>query len=486
MQRGKSDGIWDGDLFDRALEAEQLHAYIQSIAARTPIREDKQSFTISVEGRYGQGKTYFLKRFARYLSNAHPVAYCDAWADDFTDEPLTALAATLKDALGQFHDKEKVETFLTKTGTVTKIVSRGLLRRGAGLLITDSAVAALDALNVNIDEAIEDATEKIGEGIADDAASTRFENTARKIMLDRIAQFKKGRSAIDEVKKSLRSIISSLEHSKLKPPIVIIVDELDRCRPDYAISLLEQIKHLFDVPGVIFVLGMNSEQLGHSISGLYGSNFDGHSYLKRFIDRSYRMREARLEKLLKVLIRRTSLRGDHFYVPPMSLDDTNRSRFYMETFLPLFISEMMNHYGLGARESFSIIDMLETGAALTEGHPINLAYYLPLAIGLLQGLEPGAFPKPRNPTTWRYLMRPSRRINNGDPVSPDEYLSLLQGHLESSAEALSKSASLTSATEVLRDAARAKPTGYKSPPLWAGASYPRLLQTVARFSSPET
>lgn len=251
MRRGKSDGIWDGDLFDRAVEAEQLHAYIQSIAARTPIREDKQSFTISVEGRYGQGKTYFLKRFARYLSNAHPVAYCDAWADDFTDEPLTALAATLKDALGQFHDKEKVETFLTKTGTVTKIVSRGLLRRGAGLLITDSAVAALDALNVNIDEAIEDATEKIGEGIADDAASTRFENTARKIMLDRIAQFKKGRSAIDEVKKSLRSIISSLENSQLKPPIVIIVDELDRCRPDYAISLLEQIKHLFDVPGVI-------------------------------------------------------------------------------------------------------------------------------------------------------------------------------------------------------------------------------------------
>jgi hypothetical protein len=73
--------------------------------------------------------------------------------------------------------------------------------------------------------------------------------------------------------------------------VVIIIDELDRCRPTYAIELLERVKHLFDASGVVFILGIDRSQLNHSIRSLYGSEFDATGYLRRFIDLDYRLPE---------------------------------------------------------------------------------------------------------------------------------------------------------------------------------------------------
>ena len=66
-------------------------------------------------------------------------------------------------------------------------------------------------------------------------------------------------------------------------PLFVFVDELDRCRPDYAIELLEGIKHLFGVPGVYFVVATNTVQLGESVKAVYGSGFDGVRYLKEIL-----------------------------------------------------------------------------------------------------------------------------------------------------------------------------------------------------------
>ena len=67
-------------------------------------------------------------------------------------------------------------------------------------------------------------------------------------------------------------------------PVVVVIDELDRCRPLYAIELLEAAKHLFSVENIVFVLAINLRELGHSIKAVYGSDFDSHEYLERFID----------------------------------------------------------------------------------------------------------------------------------------------------------------------------------------------------------
>ena len=109
--------IWEGDLFNRKEEAINLIAYLESVVARPTIREDKRAYAVAIDAGYGEGKSFFLKRLANHIGLNHPVAFVDAWADDLADEPLTALAATLEDALkpfsGQPEVKARLKLFLT-------------------------------------------------------------------------------------------------------------------------------------------------------------------------------------------------------------------------------------------------------------------------------------------------------------------------------------------------------------------------------------
>lgn len=66
--------------------------------------------------------------------------------------------------------------------------------------------------------------------------------------------------------------------------MIVIVDELDRCRPTYAVELLEIVKHLFNVPGIVFVLGVDRGQLASSAAKVFGTGVDADGYLRRFID----------------------------------------------------------------------------------------------------------------------------------------------------------------------------------------------------------
>ena len=79
-----------------------------------------------------------------------------------------------------------------------------------------------------------------------------------------------------------------MEATKGDKPIVFIIDELDRCRPSYAVELLEEIKHFFSVPGIVFVLSIDKVQLGHAVRGVYGNDrINADEYLRRFIDLEY-------------------------------------------------------------------------------------------------------------------------------------------------------------------------------------------------------
>ena len=76
---------------------------------------------------------------------------------------------------------------------------------------------------------------------------------------------------------------------------------MDRCRPTYAIELLERIKHFFDIEGIAFVLAIDKTQLGHSIRSVYGAGMDINGYLRRFIDLEYRFPPLKTEKFMALL-----------------------------------------------------------------------------------------------------------------------------------------------------------------------------------------
>ena len=74
--------------------------------------------------------------------------------------------------------------------------------------------------------------------------------------------------------------------------LVIFIDELDRCRPTFAIEMLEGVKHYFDDDRIIFVLSVNKSQLIHTISRYYGDDFDGNLYLNKFFDINIQLPKA--------------------------------------------------------------------------------------------------------------------------------------------------------------------------------------------------
>ena len=77
------------------------------------------------------------------------------------------------------------------------------------------------------------------------------------------------RSTKDTLKIHL-SKLSQQVADQTKHPLVFIIDELDRCRPTFAIELLERVKHIFDIPNMVFVFGINHDELCKSLKSIYG------------------------------------------------------------------------------------------------------------------------------------------------------------------------------------------------------------------------
>jgi hypothetical protein len=107
----------------------------------------------------------------------------------------------------------------------------------------------------------------------------------------------------------LKEVISSDSEGELKKPMFVFIDELDRCRPTYEIELLETVKHLFDIPDLIFVIATDTEQLQHAVKSVYGEGFDAKRYLYRFFNRSFTLKKPNLKEYISTLpVFRNSLR----------------------------------------------------------------------------------------------------------------------------------------------------------------------------------
>ncbi len=114
---------------------------------------------------------------------------------------------------------------------------------------------------------------------------------------DIIAEHKCYKKQLEKFKKNLGKFATDYR-SIMNYPLVIVIDELDRCRPTFAIDVLEVAKHLFSTDGVVFVLALNQRQLGHSVAAIYGDRFDSIGYLEKFVDVTFRLPPVDREKFL--------------------------------------------------------------------------------------------------------------------------------------------------------------------------------------------
>ena len=230
-------------------------------------------FVLAIDGSWGSGKTTFLKMWQVKLDKAgHLCLYLNAWKTDFVQDPLVAVVGELSIAIkgNPILDKDNVRKTIEKIEKTTRSIAKRLIPSGIKLL-------TLGALDI-------------------DSGMERESSVAAGVIAENLIQdYGKGKSEIQEFREDIEFLAAEMKKSENDfVKIVIIIDELDRCRPTYAVQLLERIKHLFDVEGVVFILGIDRYQLSHSIKALYGSEFDATGYLKRFIDLDYRLPEPSL------------------------------------------------------------------------------------------------------------------------------------------------------------------------------------------------
>ncbi|MFS8042352.1 P-loop NTPase fold protein [Xanthobacter sp. AM33] len=270
---GETEGFTpEKDIFKRSEFGRGLTNIVQQI---------EDPLVILLDSPWGTGKTTFLEMWAGELRKlGHPVIYFDAFAHDHIENAFLAIAgeiiglAQAKKAIR----KTKVKRFLdiaAKAGGV-------ILRQGSKIGVKAATLGAIDAADLG------DGVK----GVADEIAGTASEHVDDYIknLLTKQADEKETLVRFKAALGELALEFSS--HAQIKKcneelkngalPLVFILDELDRCRPPFALDLLETIKHLFSVDNVHFVLSANLNQLEASVKFSYGSEIDAKLYLQKF------------------------------------------------------------------------------------------------------------------------------------------------------------------------------------------------------------
>ena len=229
-------------------------------------------FVMAINNEWGTGKTTFVKMWQQYLKNHEfQTLYFNAWENDFESNPLIALLSELKTLIPK-GDNANFKSLLAKGALITKTVLPGIAEAIAKKYID---------------------TEGVSEAIA------KLTEAASDILKEEIDEYATKKKGLVDFKKQLEGFVKKNNDGK---PLIFLIDELDRCRPTYAVEVLEQVKHFFSVPGIIFVLSVDKTQLGNAIKGFYGNNeINSNEYLRRFIDLEFTIPRPNTEEFCRYL-----------------------------------------------------------------------------------------------------------------------------------------------------------------------------------------
>ena len=228
----------------------------------------EQSIVLCIDGGWGQGKTTFIKMWQQYLNNQHiPTIYFNAWENDYTDDALIALIGEISLSIEKLkvQDKTKAEKIIAPIYKYAAKFAKAVAPSAANL-----SIKAISGGLTNADE-LAKTLSALGESL----------------VKEQIKKYEESRRTLSKFKEELSKLAQCYTGGDKQKPLVIFIDELDRCRPDFAIEVLEKAKHLFNVDNIIFVLATDKTQLGHSIRAVYGQGLDVNGYLRRFIDFDY-------------------------------------------------------------------------------------------------------------------------------------------------------------------------------------------------------
>ncbi|KHM47049.1 NTPase KAP [Pseudoalteromonas distincta] len=265
--------------------------------------EQKRNYVLNLNAEWGAGKTYFLKRWSQDLAVDYPIVYIDAWQQDYSDDPfLTVIAAIIEQLGKQASFTIKIPN---KAASIFKAVAPAIAQ---GLTKKISGIDLAELNTLLFSEEDEESEDKDSVKQNSSEFSPAIKALAQNLIKDHEAKNK----SIEVIKSKLADWVSKFEKQEDKSlPIFIFIDELDRCRPSYAVEMLETIKHIFDVKGIVFVVATDTEQLQHTIKSIYGEGFDAKIYLGRFFNSRYSLKRPVLKDFLSVHSDTTKFESAH-------------------------------------------------------------------------------------------------------------------------------------------------------------------------------
>ncbi len=213
------------------------------------------------------------------IGGGHATAVLNAWKSDHAGDATVAVMDSMLKTFDELGTKQQgLQHIIEET--------KGKIKKYGKLLLKVSGIFVGGAVKKLTGTPVAEIAEVVKEGISTGADAG---DLASEKELDLFVMYRLRSETLNEIKDSLNKLAKDEYFKTNGKRFVILVDELDRCRPTYAIELLEAVKHFFSAPNVVFVLGVCKPQLEHSIKAVYGSTFDAGLYLQRFFHLTYEL-----------------------------------------------------------------------------------------------------------------------------------------------------------------------------------------------------
>lgn len=322
MTEKKNEIKIQGDYLDRGRYARSLYRiigeYTTNLDNTKHANTDNKAFVLAVSGKWGTGKTYFIERFEKilwldtktlgtsaqyfpekYAFKEENVFHYDAWKKDFCDNAFIPLYdAILQGEFGLFKRKEfandKIIKLFKDIGyDAIQLIADFIGKTGKALAkATDTSTmgsvpsAAIEGVAETLEDALKDLPENLKKYYT---TLTKKYDPAE----DSFPEYVKFSNAIELLKEVLAYAVQKTER------IAIVIDELDRCKPTFAVQTLEIVKHLFNVPGIVFIFSLDITELQHCVKNVYGVNFNAVGYLERFFDYTSLLPSGDMQNLFK-------------------------------------------------------------------------------------------------------------------------------------------------------------------------------------------
>ena len=256
----------------------------------------KGAYTISLNAEFGNGKTTFLEMFKNFIqdekSEKYNVLFINAWESDFYKEPVIAI-------LSAFVDWVEEEWKNKNQDTKQKKIQKEIIDSIKGVI---GVLGNLAKQGVKITTGVDlkeiPKAYKTGKNLF----------TQKKVISKGDDIFNDFKIRIESIKE-IKNVLSKYLESNNKK-LLIIVDELDRTRPDYAIHFLEDMKHFFDIENVIFLVAVNRKQMEATVKCLYGEKLDFEGYYRKFFKQEIDLPDPyeQAQNFVNELIRKTTVK----------------------------------------------------------------------------------------------------------------------------------------------------------------------------------